>query len=173
MTMTSAELTERLVGYFRGCAGTFGLDAEALTAERVLNWGGFVAHSFRVGDGRRSLHVKLAAEQQDLRRWLAVHDLLEQHYRAPRVLAWVDIPGTPLVGLVFEHIDGETWDTASRAGLLQDVKGLLDRLHADEQLAALIGDGPRSYSECWELRYREQFEQDLEAVRECRPACHR
>jgi thiamine kinase-like enzyme len=170
-TMMSAALEERVVDYLRVHAGKFGLDAGTLKAERVFNWGGFGTHSFRVGDGRRSVHVKLAAEQEGLRRWLAVHELLEQGYRAPRVLARADIPGTPLGGLVFEHIDGETWDTAAHAGLLQDVKGLLDRLHADGPLAARIGDGPRTYRECWELRYREQFEQDLEAVRGCRPAC--
>src|SRR5262249_33996382 len=96
---------------------------------------------------------------------------LEQGYRAPGVLAWADIPDTPLGGMVFEHIDGETWHTATRPGLIHDVKGLLEKLHGDEQLAARIGDGPRTFGECWELRYQDQFEQDLEAVRECRPAC--
>src|SRR5262249_5997704 len=160
-----------VVNYFRGRAAMFGLSAETLKAERVLNWGGFVAYSFRVGDGMRSVHVKLAADQEELRRWLAVHDLLGQRYRAPRVLAWAGIPDTPLAGLVFEHIDGETWDTTTRAGLLHDVKGLLDGLHGDEQLAARVGDGPRTYRECWELRYRDQFGQDLEALRGRRPAC--
>src|SRR5262245_57224579 len=133
--MTSAAVEERVAGYFRGHAGRFGLDAGALPPEHVLNWGGFVAHSFTVGDGKRSFHVKLAAEQRELRRWLAVHELLERGYRAQRVVAWADIPDTPLGGLVFEHLGGETWDTAAHAGLLQDVKGLLDRLHAYEQLA--------------------------------------
>jgi hypothetical protein len=26
------------------------------------------------------------------------------------VLAWLDLPGTPYGGLVFEHIDGDTFD---------------------------------------------------------------
>ena len=47
---------------------------------------------------------------------------------------------------------------------------LLRRLHKDDRLADLIGDAPKSYRECWELRYREQFRQDLLTVREVRPA---
>jgi len=98
ITIMSAELEKRVVSYFRAQAGRFDLDAATLKAERVLNWGGFVAHSFKVGDGKRSLHVKLASGQEGMRRWLAFHDRLEQQYRAPRVLAWVDIPDTSLGG---------------------------------------------------------------------------
>src|SRR5262249_36363164 len=150
--------------HFRAESGRFGLHPETLKADRVLNWGGFVGHSYTIGDGDRSIHVKLTTEPTELRRWLSIHDHLERDYRAPRVLAWADIPGTPLGGLVFEHIDGETWDTAARPALVQDLRDLLGRLHADRLLAGRIGDGPRSYRECWDLRYRDQFEQDLIAI---------
>jgi thiamine kinase-like enzyme len=33
-----------------------------------------------------------------------------------------------------------------------------------------LGDGPRSLRECWRLRYREQFEEDLKTVRRTTPA---
>jgi hypothetical protein len=45
----------------------------------VLNWGGFVSNSYRVGDGKRSIHAKLATNQAEMRRWLAVHDRLQGH----------------------------------------------------------------------------------------------
>ncbi len=168
--MLRAELEQRVVNYFRVQAGRFGLGDETIKAERVLNWGGFGAYSFNVSDEKRSIHVKLAAEQTEMRRWLAVHEWLEQEYRAPRVLAWVDVPETSYGGLAFEHINGATWDTAARPDLIHDLIGLLGRLHVDERLADRIGDRPKSYRECWELRYREQFEQDLLTVRRNRPA---
>jgi thiamine kinase-like enzyme len=168
--MTGIDLQQRVLAYFRAEAGRFGLDSGSLTVQRLLNWGGFVSHSYRVGDGRHSVHAKLATDQNGLRRWLAVHDRLEGAYHAPPVLAWVDLPGTPFGGLVFEHIDGDTWDKASQPGLLHDLEGLLGRLHEDGPLAERLGDGPRSYRACWELRYREQFEEDLKTVRACRPA---
>jgi hypothetical protein len=155
--------------YFRAESGRFGLAPESLRVERILNWGGFGGYSYTIGDGDRTIHVKLTTEPADLRRWLSVHDHLERHYRAPRVLAWVDIPGTPLGGLVFEHIDGATWDIAAHPELIVNLRDLLDRLHADRRLADQIGDAPRTYRECWKLRYRDQFEQDLIAVRASRP----
>ena len=42
--------------YFRDRAGSLGLDRNALVVEYVLNWGGFVNHSFRVHDGHRVYH---------------------------------------------------------------------------------------------------------------------
>jgi hypothetical protein len=47
---------------------------------------------------------------------------------------------------------------------------LLGRLNADRPLDERLGDGSRGYRECWELRYSEQFEEDLKTVRACRPA---
>jgi hypothetical protein len=164
------DMTRRVVQHFRSRAGEFGLHPRTLTADRVLNWGGFVAHSFKIGDGGRFLHAKLSADQAGMRRWLAVHDRLEQDYRAPRILGWADLPGTSYGGLVFEHIDGATWDIATHPELFHELRGLLGCLHADASLADRIGGGPRSYRECWELRYRDQFEEDLKTVRASRPA---
>jgi hypothetical protein len=163
------DLEQRVSNYFRAESGRFGLAPETLKAERILNWGGFGGYSYTVGDGDRTIHVKLTTEPADLRRWLAIHDDLERDYHAPRVLAWVDIPGAPLGSLVFEHIDGASWDIAAHPELIANLRDLLGRLHADRRLADRIGDGPRSYRECWDLRYCDQFEQDLIAVRARRP----
>jgi fructosamine-3-kinase len=169
--MAGLDLREHVLAYFRAEAGRFGLDAGALSARRVLNWGGFVSHSYRVGGGGRSVHVKLATEegQGGMRRWAAMHDRLERAYRAPRVLGWADLAGTTYGGLVFEHIEGETWDAAGRPSLLGELRELLGRLHEDRELAGRRGDGPRGYRECWKLRYREQFQEDLKTVRASRP----
>ena len=164
------ELGPRIVEALQPQADRFGLDGATLRADRILNWGGFVAHSFTVSDGKRSVHLKLATEQGDMRRWLAVHPILERDYRAPRVLAWFDVPDTPFGGLMFEHIDGATWNPTLRPDLIHDLEGLLDRLHHDEGLAQQLVDRPRTYLECWELRYRDQFEEDLKTIRDCRPA---
>jgi hypothetical protein len=104
-----------------------------------------------------------------MRRWLAVHDRLEGDYHAPPVLVSVGLASIPFGGLVFEHIEGETWDTVGHPALLGDLVVLLGRLHKDRPLVERLGDGPRGYRECWELRYREQFEEDLKTVRACRP----
>jgi thiamine kinase-like enzyme len=166
---TPFDLQQHLASYFRSEAGRFQLNAGSLSLDRVLNWGGFGSVSYCVGDGERWIHVKLATDQIEMRRWLAVHDRLENDYHAPKVLGWVELPGTPYGGLVFEHIDGKTWDTAVHPGLLPDLWSLLVRLHADRRLAQELGDGARSYRNCWEMRYREQFEEDLKTVRVSRP----
>jgi len=139
--------------------------------QRVLNWGGFVTSSFRVSDGEQTAHLKLgrSLEQAQMRRWSAVHERLEQHYRAPRILDWVDVPGTGHAGLLFEHIDGSTWDIGSRPDLMKEIAGLLVKLHEDDELVRALGDPVRTHRECWELRYRELFEEDLKAVRGSRP----
>jgi len=101
-----------------------------------------------------------------MRRWFAVHDRLEEHYRAPRILDWVDVPGTDHAGLLFEHIDGSTWDIDNRPDLMQEIVSLLVKLHRDDELVMAPA---RTYRDCWELRYRELFEDDFKAVRGSQP----
>lgn len=167
--MLETDLYRRIIGTLQSEASRFGLRSDMLNAERVLNWGGFVSQSFKVGDGERTIHVKLASDPGEMRRWFAVCEWLEREYRAPRVLGWLDIPGTSYGGLAFEHIDGATWEPAAPPELIHDLIDLMGRLHDDRELAAQIG-GARTYRECWELRYREQFEQDLITIRGSRPA---
>jgi hypothetical protein len=98
--LCAADLERLLEGYFRAHAERFPFDTEALRVEHVLNWGGFGAHSFRVSDGHRALHVKLSADHQGMRRWLKVHDHLETEYHARPILEWLALPGTSLAGLI-------------------------------------------------------------------------
>ena len=169
MPISHDELRRAVADHFRSHAEEFGLDPRGLVAERVLNRGGFGSHSYRVGDGGRSVHVKLANDPAEMRRWFALGERLERDYRAPKILAWLDLPGTSWAGLVFEHLAGRTWNTAERPELLIELRELLGRLHADGPLADALGGGARSYRRCWELRYREQFEEDLRTVRAARP----
>jgi aminoglycoside phosphotransferase (APT) family kinase protein len=139
--------------------------------EPVLNWGGFMNASFRVATPARTLHLKLAVAegQTELRRWLAVHEHLSRHYCAPRVLGWIDVPDAGRGGLVFEHIDGRPWDFAAEPQRVAEIVEVLDRLHRDDALAARLGDGARTLRQCWAMRYREQFEEDLKIVGARRP----
>jgi hypothetical protein len=52
----------------------------------ILNWGGFVNHSFSVSDGTVQYHLKLTNDLDSiarLQRSRLVHDALEKRYRAP------------------------------------------------------------------------------------------
>src|SRR5690349_15841757 len=83
----------------------FGLAPGRMCVEYVLNPGGFVHQSFRITDGRKSLHLKLVsdpADRQALRRWQGLHELLERSYNAPPMVGWIGVPGTDLEGPLFE-----------------------------------------------------------------------
>jgi hypothetical protein len=69
--MAGIDPPEHILAYFRAGACRFGLEAGSLSARRVLNWGGYVSHSYRVGDGGRPVHARLSADHDGMRRWLA------------------------------------------------------------------------------------------------------
>jgi hypothetical protein len=76
-------------------------DQEGFEVRPVLNWGGFVNRSFTVTAGCFAYHVKLASDSHGLRgleRWWALRDALSAGHRAPAMLAWIDVPGTPFSG---------------------------------------------------------------------------
>ena len=151
--------------------GRWQLGSSPLQFQPILNWGGFAKRSFHVTASCRTLHVKLAPayEQDELRRWMRCHDHLTCHYRAPRVLGWIDVAGSDHGGLVFEHLQGHAWKPRQQPTLAHEIALMLDRLHHDEDLAIQLGDPLRSYRQCWDMRFREQFEEDLKIVRAQRP----
>jgi hypothetical protein len=65
--MTRAELQQHILSYLLSQAASLQLDAGTLKAERALNWSGFGSDSYHVGDGNRSIHVKLATDHTDMR----------------------------------------------------------------------------------------------------------
>jgi hypothetical protein len=145
------------------------LDPHHTTVRYILNWGGFIAASFHVTDGATKLHCKLIASddrESRLRRWMSVADLLESRYRAPRVLDWIEIPGTRYRGPVFEHIDGVFFNIDQHPTVPPCVFELLDRLHHDRELADRIVHpaSPRTLRECFHERFFEQYTDNLRTV---------
>ena len=60
---------------------------------RVLNWGGFVNHSFSVNDGSAQYHLKITSDLHNIKgvqRWHTLHYVLEKRYRAPKLIQWID-----------------------------------------------------------------------------------
>ncbi|MEN8374800.1 MAG: aminoglycoside phosphotransferase family protein [Gemmatimonadota bacterium] len=172
--MSTDDLAER-VGAALVRAGHLSGKAAALPAVTpILNWGGFVNRSFAATDGRARLHVKLAEyseNRRELRRWHAVSALLNERYRAPLVLAWVDIEGTPYAGLVSEWIEGET-PAALSPSVRKQTAASIDALHRDEELADALrglGDAPRTCFDAYSATYDERFVGDLEGVGESPP----
>src|ERR671932_115193 len=88
---------------------TLGLRPETVQVRPLLNLAGFTNASFTVLDGTTAYHLKLTAAPHRiarLRRWHALRELLETRYRAPHVVAWASVPGTPYEGLLFEQLAG-------------------------------------------------------------------
>lgn len=167
--MDAGEIESRIRAELRARAGTLGLDAGALRVTYVLNWGGFVNRSYHVSDKTRRLHLKLASEHDyidGLRRWRRVDDRLAERYHAPRMVGWLEIPGTPLEGPLFEHIDGATAEARTPA-LLGAVAPLLARLHGDAELAARLAADPppRRCRDTFAGTFLRRFREDLRHVR--------
>lgn len=151
-------------------AGNLGLDADRLSVEYVLNWGGFGNASFNVGDGARRVHLKLTPDadtQHALRRWRGLRTILEKRYHAPIMLGWLVVPGTAYQGPIFEFIDGEFLDGCRMPGILNDLLRVIASLHADKELAQKIAPSGigRTYLDCFRSRYIEMLREDLESIR--------
>ena len=103
----------------------------------VLNWGGFVNHSFTVDDGTRQYHLKITDDRESvgkLRLWREIHHLLELRHQAPKVIDWVDFPGIGFAGLLMEHINGHTANFCETPLLVERLISLANRLHRDEEI---------------------------------------
>src|SRR5215831_2087983 len=83
------------------------LDAATTRVTHILNWGGFVNHSFFVRDAHRRYHLKLtpSPDSARLRQWYELGAILSARYRAPAVLRWIEFPEIALAGLLLEHLD--------------------------------------------------------------------
>ena len=141
----------------------------------MLNWGGFVNASFRVTDGERSVHVKLAnepARQAALGRWRSLREPLEAHYHAPPMLAWVELADAGCAGPVFERLPGES-PAALDAALLGAVVDVVRALHADRALAGRLRvqgvRPPRRCADTYVATYHRRFVADLGYVAAGRP----
>jgi hypothetical protein len=163
-------LTPLVLEALRARAADFGLSAERVGVEYVLNWGGFGTASYHAWDGARRVHLKLspgAAEQAALRRWQAVRTLLEARYHAPAMLGWLTVPGTAYQGPVFEFIGGALLDGFQMPGVLDELFRVVGLLHADQELARELAPAapPRTHLDCLVSRYTGMLREDLDIVR--------
>lgn len=157
-------LADEVRDYFGAHGRDHGLDPDAIRVRYVLSPGGFVNHSFRVSDGRRALHLKLAvtaSARAELARWHALGDALERHH-APPVLARVEIGGA--AGLVFPVVPGAR--PALSDEVLRAVLRCLQGLWSDDRLAARLDDGRvHTAAEVYLETYHHRFVEDLRGIR--------
>lgn len=161
-------LADALHGWFGARAAAYGLREASLSVQYVLNWGGFVNHSFRVSDGHRGYHVKLSTDeegQRALRRWRSLGSALEP-YRAPSIVDWVDLGVAE--GLVFPLLPGRVpaLTDAVVDAILQPLAGLW----ADRNLALALASGAAiSAGEAFLASFDRRFREDLAGIRAAPP----
>jgi len=147
---------------------TLDLNPETIRVRYVLNWGGFVNHSFSIDDGHRRYHLKITRDADNitkLQRWRDMHDLLEARYHAPRLIDWPDLSDIGFTGLLFEHVDGQPADFFRNPALLQQVIGVVHSLHRDREIAARLSQRrTKTFLHHFVATYIERFTADLEIV---------
>src|SRR5262245_9476236 len=85
------------------------LSPDRTAVNHVLNWGGFVNQSFSVSDGTVRYHLKITDDPDSTRKlqaWHNIQHLLEQRYRAPEIISWIDFPEIGFAGLLQRHVNG-------------------------------------------------------------------
>jgi aminoglycoside phosphotransferase (APT) family kinase protein len=116
--------------------------------EWTYNPGNFQNASFRVSDGTRDLHVKLVEDPTRPDVWFRLQERLAREYRAPEILARLELPHAGLVAYVFPRLRGRALDPRRDGAVLREVGSLVGRLHRDDDLAAELSSGsvPTSWS---------------------------
>ncbi len=160
-------LTAQVMAFFRANASRYGLLSNQLSVEYILNWGGFVNASFKISDGERAYHLKLADDEyalMGLERWRELHEILEAHYHAPLMLDWIEIEDTRFEGPLFEYIEGQKADLHASPALFEEVLALVAKLHADRDLSGRLSeldDPPESCADYFIGVYIDRFDEDL------------
>ena len=163
----AAWLEDRLPGI-----ASLKLNAQKTRVTHVLNWGGFVNHSFSVSDGSAQYHLKItndAGGVSGLQRWRSVHDVLEERYRAPELTQWIDFSEIGFAGMLFQHLDGRTANFSDNTELVGQLLELADGLHKDEEIRSHItrisgaGSG-KTYLQHFGETYIDRFTADLEII---------
>jgi hypothetical protein len=163
-----------VTAHLAGRAPELGLDPARLDVRYVLNWGGFVNRSFRVTDGRATLHLKLAHEAPYLdgvRRFWELRPWMSDRYHTPEPVAWVRVPGTESAGVLSRWIDGEA-PVAIDDRLAEEVVATVRQLHGDRELATRLhaaGDRVTPCADVYRQAYDRRFVADLEMVQGERP----
>jgi aminoglycoside phosphotransferase (APT) family kinase protein len=138
----------------------FGPDA---SVEHRANHTGAGKLMFAVEHGPERLWVKVAGdhrERDDLLRWASVSGLLERH-GAPTLLDVLDLAGSP--ALVLAHVEAPAATRTAVRERYGEVSALLAGLHADAELAALLGP-PTTTAGSFTAVWVERFVADLEII---------
>lgn len=165
----NAESLQRLArDHFRAHAGQYALARDEVEARYVLNWGGFVNYSYRIADGRRAYHLKLALggdAQASLRRWYEVRHLLAP-YHTPRIVDWVELGDA--AGMLFEVVPGTVPTLTTE--VVDALVPALSALFADQALAAALA-GPHAVTarDAFMDSFHERFTEDLRGIGEAPP----
>src|SRR5687767_13878573 len=134
---------ERLAEWLQQTLGQYdsalklNLKHEGIRVRHVLNWGGFVNHSFHVTDGSVHYHLKLTSDVDNpnqFKVWRSIHHLLEKRYRAPELIRWVDFTEIGFSGMVLRYIEGRTADFCQNPELVERLIQTADCLHHDAEV---------------------------------------
>jgi thiamine kinase-like enzyme len=160
-------LEQQLPERARGC----GLTRGGTQIRYVMNWGGFVNHSFHVSDGPAQFHLKLTGDSDRLRAWRDCHRILESRYHAPILIRWMEFPEIGYAGLLQQHVAGATASLQDDPALLTQLTQTADHLHRDAELReylAAVGI-PRTRLDYFVETYIDRFTSDLEIIDALRP----
>jgi hypothetical protein len=100
-----------------------------IQVNHVLNWGGFVNHSFSIADDSHRYHLKITDDpghQVRLQIWRELHEALEQRYRTPKLLEWLDLSEIGFAGFLAEHVEGRTARFCDNLDLVKQIADLVE-----------------------------------------------
>ena len=135
--MQPEQLAQRVSDHFHGNATRYGLQGKGVTVEYRPYGGSLHRRHFTISDGEVAYHLKLAHVPDHLaklRKWYSLGQILYKSHRAPRIVDWIDVPGTEFSGLLCEHIHGRVWESGAQPHLAPEAVDLVHRLHKDEEL---------------------------------------
>lgn len=149
--------------YFRAEGLRYGLNADRILVEPILNWGGFTNRSFTISDGRRRLHLKLTeGETTDLERFFGLAHVLAERYRCPAALGWVEIPGSSAKGILFERVEGNP--TIFSEGIVRELAATVGALHQDDDLRKALPATDATCASCYLTGLDRRFQSDLSDI---------
>jgi thiamine kinase-like enzyme len=167
--MNAEQLAEWLKSDLPGHEFGRTLNSRSLQVKHVLNWGGFVNHSFTVSDGTTRYHLKLTNDREHVRRlatWRGLHRILDSRYRTPELIDWVDFPEIGFSGLVLQHVEATTADFCRNPKVVASLIETAHCLHHDEEISSYlrVSTPPKTRFEHFVETYIERFTIDLAAV---------
>ncbi len=145
------------------------LKTRNIEVSHVFNWGGFVNHSFCVADGPVRYHLKITNESDHITRFQTfrdLHELLEERYRTPKLIDWIDLPEIGFAGFLQQHIEGTTPDFTRSPYLVAEIHELLACLHQDTEIQSYLGrtQSGKTYLDHFVETYIERFTSDLKVI---------